>query len=147
MKGVGLIALVAAAMASACSDLVSPSSARLPVVSRDEQDCCAVPLTDDQKQQVQNAITGLQLSSIAICSNAGFFLQDRLNSGEIQYDWATSAYGYMNTNGDPNVYLGQIAFDPGELRNTLAHEESHFMGYEDSGPPETAYDVGDECAW
>jgi len=81
-------------------------------------------------------------------------LQNHLDNGEIVHSSYYDPTEYAHTyDGDSHIYLQNIAFNPGELMNTLSHEESHHWGWNDpgdsgyqSGSGEDSTSFGDQCA-
>ena len=108
---------------------------------------CGNGFSQAQCDAIQDALDNLKNSSDWECAHMGQEAQQRFDSGEFHYDGGTSDYGYMYE-GSSQTYLGSSAFDPGELANTIAHEEAHHHGYEDTqdGGGTDAYAVGDRCA-
>jgi hypothetical protein len=153
---VGVLVVSGAAALAACSDLVAPNRpSYIKRTSADEE--CPSGFTPAQCQTMLNAINLLINSDDPMCQSMGYSAQQRFNWNQYVPDDTTTAYGYQYggwpdwQTSDQNVYLGVTAFDPGELMNTMAHEESHFQGFEHSDTPGTpyennAYTVGDTCA-
>jgi hypothetical protein len=97
---------------------------------------------------LEAAIEDLKNHSDSFCRDLGATIQSRFNSDLIVYDPNTPYYGYVYTGGSV-IYLGPSAWDPGEMANTLAHEESHLsLSFEDlnNGAPNDAYAAGYRCA-
>lgn len=67
----------------------------------------------------------------------------RLHNGSYHYDPFTTDYGYSYPLDNEDLWLGSPAFWPGELTNTIAHEEDHFTA---GSSEDTANAVGNQCA-
>jgi len=147
---IGVVLSIALGVLTACVDLAAPTTPSVQVHAGAKFEMsCPSNVTVEQCTALQDAIANLKNSGDAFCSSLGSTIEGRFNRNEIVYDPNTSYYGYVYGNGDSNIYLGPIAFGPGELANTLAHEESHLsLGYEDShnGSSNDAYAAGDRCA-
>ena len=150
--GVTIVAALGV-LISACSDVAAPPlAARGP--SHDDASCPTC-LSSAERQAAQMAIDFLKLDyQNPLCMEAGNDLQNHLDNGEIvkssYYDSTEYAHTYP---GDSHIYLQNIAFNPGELMNTLAHEESHHWGWDDpggsgyqAGSGEDSTVFGDQCA-
>jgi hypothetical protein len=146
-RAVGWVLVVAAGLLGACSDLVTETTA--PEVAGPRlttSSSCGNGFTEEQCADIERALEYLQGHPDPLCQILGASAADRYYSGEFHYDGSTSDYGYMYT-GSEQTYLGSAAFTPGELANTIAHEESHHYGYEDlgDGSANDAYAAGDAC--
>ena len=144
---VGFLVILAAGAFSACSDLaVEPTAVAVAPPSLTETSCLG-GFTDAQCEAIEAALEYLRSHSDPNCQAMGEAASERFYSGDMWYDSNTTSYGYMYTD-QSQTYLGSAAFNPGELANTIAHEESHHQGYEDlqDGSANDAYAMGDGCA-
>ena len=143
------LVLAAAGILSACADLVGPADAPLaaiPTLNLAAPDCEG-GFSQAQCDAIRDALKWLRDHKDPDCKAMGDSATARFNDGKFVHDSTTTDYGYMYT-GKDSTWLGDSAFDPGELANTIAHEESHHQGYEDlqDGSGNDAYALGDKCA-
>jgi hypothetical protein len=156
-RGTPAIAVIAVAMAvalSACSDLMAPGESksmrirkRAPSLSEICSNCSA-----EESDAIAAAIANLQWNSNEKCREAGDMLWLHMFAGGSfeKHDIVDHFYYGATSNGYHDVIkLTDLAFTPGQLANTLSHEESHHWGYSDDAhapSTENATQFGDSCA-
>lgn len=139
---VGLV--VAIAVGIGCSDLARNPTDVAFVGSRSNlANCGSMNFSAQQCASVQTAINMLKGSTSTICQDMGFAAQDRFDSNNYFYDPFTNNFGYSFYYLSPTIYLGWRAFQAGELTNTIAHEEDHYVV---GSSEDTATAVGNGCA-
>lgn len=142
----GVVISIAVGVLTACADLAPTKARAVEGVLLADASCQG--LTAEQCAALASAINDLLFSADAFCRSLGSYIESRFYNNEIVFDPNTSHYGYVNP-GEPIIYLGSWAYSPGELANTLAHEESHIsLGFEDlyNGAANDASAAGDRCA-
>ena len=156
LRVAGWLVVLSVGVFSACGDLVTEPRADGPGVVRLDEDpndpldttqsTCGNGFAQWQCDAIEDALDFLRNHWNPGCQALGESATMRYEYGMMQYDGTTSDYGYMYTD-QSNTYLGWSAFDPGELANTIAHEEAHHYGYEDlgDGSANDAYMAGDHC--
>jgi len=89
-------------------------------------------LSSTQCVSVRRALVNLFTSSDAVCRNLGTEANERFLSGRFSFDPTLAGRYYARTGplwrialGVPRTMFGPAAFDPGELTNTIAHEQYH----------------------
>lgn len=131
------------AVAIGCSDLTAISN-NLLVIRKDESlpDYCN-NFSASQCDSIQRAINSLIGNPNQVCQDMGWDAWTRFHNGSYHYDPFTTYYGYSYPLDDEDLWLGSRAFWPGELTNTIAHEEDHFTA---GSSEDTANAVGNQCA-
>ncbi len=107
---------------------------------------CTGGFSDERCQSIRDALTQLRTHASTICVKLGQGATRRFTQGLFKYT-RRNTYGAVFTPEGQTLpadttFLGRLAFKPGQLGNTIAHEESHHLGV---GHP-AAYDYGDSCA-
>lgn len=144
----GVFLALALGVLSACSDMTTGSSTRIAHLDRpslNTSEGCPPDFTASECQAVEDALNYLNNHWEQICREMGGEASSQWYIQSVYTDRTTTDYGYMFSGTSSGIYLGNSAFNPGELANTLAHEASHFKGYEDHMTT-SSHDVGDKCA-
>jgi hypothetical protein len=103
---------------------------------------CRGGFTPSRCRQVADALSHLVLHEDKLCSRLGERATGRLQRGRVRYDRDTPNFGYAIW---PSwFWLGDPAFRPGELANTIAHEEHHLLN--PFARHKRTHAVGDACA-
>jgi RHS repeat-associated protein len=109
---------------------------------------CRGGFSHAQCDQMANGLSNLTLTQSDICARMGVSATKRFQSGRYRWRGGMSAYGMANPffplGFMRRVWLGPSAFRPGELSNTIAHEEYHH--YRPFAPHSRVHAVGDGCA-
>ena len=156
---VGLVVVLVAL--SACSDVVTRPVRRPSAAVRDDASNCPSCLTDDEKAAIAAALDELSRMSDPACQLAaqnGMFRLDQGGFSKIDAypAWAQGPPGSQpvgiygtSTQGSYGVIgLSPLAFAPGELTNTIAHETAHAdmnLGDTKTAEDRGAYDIGAAC--
>lgn len=137
---------------SACSDMVGPTGSKMRLRDRGiSSDYMCPECGAAELDAIIEAINELKGSTDLDCMRAGNYLEGHLWMGQIHRDYTPHPNDYGASDAQGNIILFDNAFQPGELKNTLAHEESHHWGWldpYDSGykSSEDATEFGNSCS-
>jgi RHS repeat-associated protein len=109
---------------------------------------CRGGFTHAQCDRIADALSSLTLHAQSICTRMGVSGTKRFQSGRYRWRGRFRHYGESNPFFPfgflRRVWLGPLAFEPGELANTIAHEEFHH--HRPFARHSRVHAVGDSCA-